>query len=148
MQTFGDILNELKTKTKAELSDIVQSYADKAAQEIGKYMNGNTKLASYTVFSTIIGTVISDGYFSEEEYEVAKPVIDMIMEEDVSYEDVAEGIKIANLDISNFNAAVDLIAEAGDKELNYALFVLCAALCVADNDLKMEELAWLNKFAG
>ena len=148
MPTFGDILNELKTKTKAELSDVVKKYAHKAAREIGKYMNGNTKLASYTVFSTVIGTIIADGYFGEEEYEVAKPVIDMIMGEDVSYEDVAEGIKLANLDLSNFNAAIDLIVEAEDKELNYALFVLCAALCVADNDLKTEELVWLNKFAG
>ena len=148
MQTFGDILNELKTKSKAELSAIVQKYADKAAHALGKYLDEDTLFASYAVFGAIIGTVISDGYFSKEEYEVALPILKIMMGDACTYEQVVASINQSKVDSRAYNRAIDNIAAEADDETKYALFVLCAALCVADKNLNMSELSWLNRIIG
>lgn len=144
-----DVINDLKQKSKDELRAIVEEYADKATRALGEYIDGNIKLATYSIFSTVLLTVMSDDCFSEDEYYVAKPVLDMVLGDGVSYEDTVGGVTVAlqSLQLEALETAVDTIANDTDDDLKHALYVLCAALCVADEKLDTSELAWLGKFA-
>lgn len=144
-----DVINDLKTKSKDELRAIVEEYADKATHALSEYIDGNIKLATYSIFSTVLMAVIADDRFDEDEYYVAKPVLDMVLGDGISYEDTVEGVKIAlgSLKTEDLNTAVNTLATDTDPELKHTLYVLCSALCVADDELSTSELDWLSKFA-
>lgn len=146
MQTLMDILNEMKTKSKQELCAMVDNLACTALQGLKKDMD--FKEACYGILTTVLATVSADGYFNQDEYYVASPVIQAICGENFTYDDTLQLIRNTGIDSDRVRSAMDYFVDNADSTTKSALFLICGAICAADKSLNTKELEWLDRLAG
>lgn len=146
METLMDILNDMTTKSKNELRNMVDNLACTALQ--GLQENMEFKDACYGILTTVLATVAADGYFNTDEYYVALPVIEAICGEGYTYEQTLQLIRDAGVDSERARSAMDYFVDNSDSTTKSALFLICGALCAADKTLNDKELSWLNRLVG
>ena len=146
METLMDILNDMTTKSKTELRNMVDNLACTAFEGLKQSME--FKEACYTLLTTVLATVSADGYFNQDEYYVALPVIEAICGEDYTYEQTLQLIRETGIDSTKVRDAMDYLIDNTDQTTKSALFLICGAICAADKSLNDKELSWLNQLVG
>ena len=141
-----DILNDMTTKSKDQLRAMVDNLACTAFN--GLKQNMEFQEACYTILSTVLVTVAADGYFNQDEYYVALPVIEAICGEGYTYEQTQQLIKETGIDTKKVRDAIDYLVDNTDSTTKSALFLICGAVCAADKKLNDQELSWLNQLVG
>ncbi len=146
METLMDILNDMTTKSKIELRNMVDNLACTAFQ--GLKQNMDFQEACYSILTTVLATVSADGYFNQDEYYVALPVIEAILGDGYTYEQTLQLIRETGIDSDRVRDAMDYFVDNTDQTTKSALFLICGAICAADKKLNDKELNWLNQLVG
>lgn len=146
MQTLMDILNDMTTKSKLDLRNMVDNLACTALQGLKTNMDFND--ACYTILTSVLATISADGYFNTDEYYVAQPVIEAICGNGYTYDQTLQLIRDTGIDSDRVRDSVDYLIDNADQTTKSALFLICGAICAADKKLNDKELEWLNQLAG
>lgn len=131
--TYNDLLVRKSARVVRDLSGFTRDGAD-----------------AVTLFADfILCAVALDGRLAEEEYVLAKPILDMIMESDVSYEDAREFFDGAGLGDPNgykdtMDAVADLLGEVS-PDLKDDIVMVCMLVCAVDGSISERERAWIRQ---
>lgn len=131
--TYNDLLVRKSARVVRDLSGFTRDGAD-----------------AVTLFADfILCTVALDGRLAEEEYVLAKPILDMILESDVSYEDASEFFDGAGLGDpegykDTMDAVADLLGEVS-PDLKDDIVMVCMLVCAVDGSISERERAWIRQ---
>ncbi|WII07241.1 pyridoxamine 5'-phosphate oxidase family protein [Methanomassiliicoccales archaeon LGM-RCC1] len=134
-ETFTEIFNELSVEVINEMAKIT--------------LDGGDALESYLQF--ILATVAADGKLSEEEFELLKPIFDMITEEDTTYQEGVSIFKNMGLDSPDaykeiIDTMVDVIGLVSEKTKD-DIIMLCLLVCAIDGEVTQKEKEWIAQLA-
>ena len=148
MATYMDLLNEMSKKSKDELRNIVDHYAAEALEGLRDVHGFKVDDACTMILLSMLTTISSDGYFNNDEFYVAQPVLNAVIGEGITYDQTLELIKKTRVDSNEMRSAIDKFVDCVDADTKYALFVICGAVCAADKSLNQAELSWLDRLIG
>ena len=131
--TYNDLLVRKSARVVRDLSGFTRDGAD-----------------AVTLFADfILCAVALDGRLAGEEYVLAKPILDTILESDASYEDVLEFFDGAGLGDpegykDTMDAVADLLGEAS-PDLKDDIVMVCMLVCAVDGSISERERAWIRQ---
>lgn len=131
--TYNDLLVRKSARVVRDLSGFTRDGAD-----------------AVTLFADfILCAVALDGRLAEEEYVLAKPILDMILESDVSYEGALEFFDGAGLGDpegykDTMDAVADLLGEVS-PDLKDDIVMVCMLVCAVDGSISERERAWIRQ---
>ena len=131
--TYNDLLVRKSARVVRDLSGFTRDGAD-----------------AVTLFADfILCAVALDGRLVEEEYILAKPILDMILESDVSYEDAQGFFDGAGLGDpegykDTMDAVADLLGEVS-PDLKDDIVMVCMLVCAVDGSISERERAWIRQ---
>lgn len=98
----------------------------------------------------ILGSIISDGKITEEEFLIVKPLLSVALGREVEYNateinTLLRYFKAETKEYKKFiDAIVDLLGEVSD-ELKTDIVTVCLLICGIDGKISLKEKAWLKK---
>lgn len=106
-------------------------------------------IEAMTVYAGLIfGAVVSDGKLDENEFALIKPMLDISLGYDFSYEEARSLLKYYKKDSKEYNqyvdAVVDLFGEISD-ELKADIVTVCLLVCGIDGKISHKEKKWLKQ---
>ena len=131
--TYNDLLVRKSARVVRDLSGFTRDGAD-----------------AVTLFADfILCAVALDGRLAEEEYVLAKPILDMILESDVSYKDALKFFDGAGLGDpegykDTMDAVADLLGEVS-PDLKDDIVMVCMLVCAVDGSISERERAWIRQ---
>ena len=131
--TYNDLLVRKSARVVRDLSGFTREGAD-----------------AVTLFADfILCAVALDGRLAEEEYVLAKPILDTILESDASYEDALEFFDSAGLGDpegykDTMDAVADLLGEVS-PDLKDDIVMVCMLVCAVDGSISERERAWIRQ---
>ncbi len=131
--TFSQIINEKSAQILADLSMITE--------------DGMGAVAIYMDF--LLCAVSADGKLTEEEFYLVKPILDLINDADLTYEQGLEVFKEAGLDKpkeykETMDRVVDLLGTIS-PELKDDIILVCMMVCSVDGKISRKERKWIQK---
>ena len=148
MSNFDALCQVLEDMDNDTFNDIV----NQKSADVIKALIGITEdsLSGVSVFADfILCAVALDGRLAEEEYVLAKPILDTILESDVSYEDALEFFDGAGLGDpegykDTMDAVADLLGEVS-PDLKDDIVMVCMLVCAVDGSISERERAWIRQ---
>lgn len=131
--TYNDLLVRKSARVVRDLSGFTRDGAD-----------------AVTLFADfILCAVALDGRLAEEEYVLAKPILDTILESDVSYKDALEFFDGAGLGDpegykDTMDAVADLLGEVS-PDLKDDIVMVCMLVCAVEGSISERERAWIRQ---
>lgn len=97
----------------------------------------------------LLCSVAADGKLTEEEFLLAKPVLDRMLEIDTDYEEALRYFAETGLDQpegykDTMDGIVDMLGEVSSK-LKEDLILLCMMVCAVDGTISAKEKAWIRQ---
>ena len=96
----------------------------------------------------LMGSVVSDGKLSEEEYEFMRPMMEDFFGEDIDYDAMKSFVKenkTLNKDIKeNTDKMVDMFGQLSE-ELKDDIILVCLMVCAIDGKVSMKEKRWIKQ---
>lgn len=134
-KTFNEMFNKLSVDVINDMEKITLDSGD--------------ALESYLQF--ILSTVAADGKLSEEEFDLLKPIFDMITERDTSYQEGVAIFKNMGLDSPDayrniIDTMVDIIGLVSEKTKD-DIIMLCLLVCAIDGEITQKEKEWIAQLA-
>lgn len=132
-ETYNDLISKKTVDIITSLSEVTHDGVD--------------GVAIYCDF--VLCSVAADGVLTEEEFILAKPVLDLILETDIGYEDALEYFHDTGLDSpegykETMDAIVDMLGEIS-PELKDDIILVCMMVCAVDGMISEEEKAWIRQ---
>lgn len=132
-ETYNDLIAKKTVDIITSLSDVT--------------FEGVDGVALYCDF--VLCSVAADGVLTEEEFILAKPVLDLILEADIGYEDALEYFNYTGLDSpegykETMDNIVDMLGEVS-PELKDDIILVCMMVCAVDGRISEEEKAWIRQ---
>ena len=148
MSSFNDLCKLMESLDPATYGKVmVEKTADVLVGLKGITCDGLDALAIYTDF--VLCAVAADGKLSEEEFQLVKPVLDLIAGADVSYEEAKAIFKAAGLDKpKEYKAAMDKTVDLlglVSPQLKDDIILICMLICAVDGKISFKEKRWIKK---
>lgn len=148
MSTFNDLCKLMESLDPATYNKVMlEKTADVLIGLKGITCDGLDALAIYTDF--VLCAVAADGKLAEEEFLLVKPVLDLIAEADVSYEEAKAIFKAAGLDKpKEYKAAMDKTVDLlglVSPQLKDDIILICMLICAVDGKISSKEKRWIKK---
>lgn len=148
MSSFNDLCKLMESLDPATYGKVmVEKTADVLVGLKGITCDGLDALAIYTDF--VLCAVAADGKLSEEEFQLVKPVLDLIAGADVSYEEAKAIFKAAGLDKPReYKAAMDKTVDLlglVSPQLKDDIILVCMLICAVDGKISFKEKRWIKK---
>ncbi len=148
MSSFNDLCKLMESLDPATYGKVmVEKTADVLVGLKGITCDGLDALAIYTDF--VLCAVAADGKLSEEEFQLVKPVLDLIAGADVSYEEAKAIFKAAGLDKpKEYKAAMDKTVDLlglVSPQLKDDIILVCMLICAVDGKISFKEKRWIKK---
>ena len=148
MSSFNDLCKLMESLDPATYGKVmVEKTADVLVGLKGITCDGLDALAIYTDF--VLCAVAADGKLSEEEFQLVKPVLDLIAGADVSYEEAKAIFKAAGLDKpKEYKAAMDKTVDLlglVSPQLKDDIILVCMLICAVDGKISFREKRWIKK---
>jgi len=147
MFEFEKLCREVEKLDPVTYSVVVAEKSKNVLQGLANITeNGLDGLTIYT--GLILGAVVSDGKISEEEFLLVKPLLDVTLDGDVSYEDAKLLMKYFKADTKEYalfvDAVTDLFGEI-DEDLKTDIVIVCLLICGIDGKISLKERKWLKQ---
>lgn len=148
MSTFNDLCTIMESLDPSTFGQIMaEKSADVLTGLAGITCDGMDALAIYT--DLVLCAVAADGKLAEEEYYLIKPILDILADDDVSFEDAKAIFVAAGLDKPKeykaaMNKTVDLLGLVS-PELKDDIILVCMMICSVDGKVCAKEKRWIKK---
>lgn len=143
--TLCKIFEEMDPASYAEI--LVKKSVDVIAGLSILSESGLSGLSIYADF--ILCAVAADGKLSEDEFLLLKPVMDIILQKDATYEDAKAIFYAAGLNKpKDYKKTTDLMVDIigmVSQELKDDIVLICLMVCAVDGKVSMKEKKWIKQ---
>ena len=147
---FNDICAEAE-KLDPDTYNAMISMKTKSVLEGFTKVTGDKKSARDLFMLLVLGATVSDGGFSEKEFNLVQPLIEEAAEEEVTLEEAKEfmkGFKSAAGDFKKQLADLTEVVGMLSEDLKSDIIILCLLVCAVDEKVTVREKKWLKQLIG
>jgi uncharacterized pyridoxamine 5'-phosphate oxidase family protein len=148
MSDFDTLCNKLAEMDHTQFKQIFNEMSVRVMEELTQVMmDGKDGLSVYLEF--LLASVAADGKLSKPEFELLKPMFDMIADGDVTYEQGVAMFKDMGLDqAEGYEKVVDTMVDIlglVDAGLKDDIVFLCLLVCAIDGEVTEKEKDWIRQ---
>lgn len=147
MSSFDTLCEVLEDMDPETYNDLIASRSARIINALSNMTYDSVDgVAIYNDF--ILCSAAADGVLTEEEFVLVKPVLDLILETDIGYEDALEYFHDSGLDSpegykETMDSIVDMLGEVS-HELKDDIILVCMMVCAVDGRISEEEREWIR----
>lgn len=148
MGSFDTLCSVLEDMDPETYNDLIIRKAAGIISSLDEVSCGSVDaVAIYCDF--VLCSVAADGILTEEEFFLVKPVLDLILDADMGYEDALEYFHDTGLDCpegykETMDSIVDVLGYAS-PELKDDIVLVCMMVCAVDGRISEEEREWIRR---